>query len=291
MITLAKTLLRSLGADPTAVYQSLSRRSIEAAIGEQGLRPLRDRLRDVIPDIIDQYSGELDAGEYGRLWEAKMRGLHAFQIREALAAMETVGRDDMVVVDIGDSSGNHGRYLRATAPAGRLSRVVSANLDPVAVEKIKRNGGEAILCRAEDMALEGIEADLFVTFQMLEHLTDPVRFLHGLATRGRADHLLVTVPYRRHSRFGGSHLRLPADRLPAKMTAEDVHVFEFSPADWTLLARFAGWSPVATRIYYQYPRRSPLAVTAPMWRHLDFEGFLALTLKRDLSLAEHYADW
>ena len=58
----------------------------------------------------------------------------------------------------------------------------------------------------------------------------------------------------------------------------------------TLLARLAGWIPVLRRVYWQYPRRSLLRLLAPVWRRIDFEGFLALFLKRDLSLANRY-EW
>lgn len=75
------------------------------------------------------------------------------------------------------------------------------------------------------------------------------------------------------------------------MTAEEVHVFELSPDGWTLLCRFAGFRAVEHRVYLQYPLRSPLALLRPLWRALDFEGFVALILKRDLSLTSRYADW
>jgi hypothetical protein len=36
---------------------------------------------------------------------------------------------------------------------------------------------------------------------------------------------------------------------------------------------------------------SPLVLAKPLWQALDFEGFVALILKRDLSLSSRYADW
>lgn len=266
-------------------------RSIRAALTEQGLDPLTARLREVLPDIADQYSANFNRAEYDRLWEGKMRGMHAFQVQCALDALEHVGGNDLVVADIGDSSGNHAAYLHALAPAGRLSRVVSVNLDPVAVDKVTAKGGQAVLCRAEELDKVGIRADLFMSFETLEHLIDPVGFLHALAEKGSAEYCLITVPYRRHSRFGGAHLRLAVDGKPAAMTPEAVHIHEYSPEDWTLLAQFAGFSPVFTRIYRQYPRRSPLAVTQGLWGRLDFEGFVALFLRRDLTLARRYTGW
>lgn len=291
MLGLAKTVLRAAGVDTTAAYQNLSRRSIQAALREQGLDALCDDLRRVVPDLRDQYTAGFDPVEYERLWEVKMRGLHAWQTRFVLDALEMIGGEGLVLADIGDSSGNHAAYVAALAPPGRVARTVSVNLDPVAVQKVRAKGMEAVQCRAEELDLEDLRPDLFLSFEMVEHLTDPVRFLHALATRGSAEYLVMTVPYRRHSRFGGHHLRLPEDTMPGGMTAEEVHVFEFSLDDWGLLARFAGFRPVQTRIYRQYPLRGPLRATAPLWRKLDFEGFAGYLLRRDLAVANKYADW
>jgi hypothetical protein len=169
--------------------------------------------------------------------------------------------------------------------------VVSVNLDPVAVEKVRAKGGDAVLARAEEIDLEGVRPDLFMSFEMVEHLTDPIRFLHRLAERGSADHLLMTVPLSPVSRFGGADLRQPVSAMPARFTAEEVHLFELCPADWLLLARFAGWRPVFERRYLQYPERAPLRLAAPLWRKLDFPGFWGVLLERDLEVARRYADW
>ncbi len=241
VISIARTMLAPVGIEPGAVYQSLSAWSLRAALREQGLASLCDELRRIQPDLSTQYTAPLDAVEYERYWEIKMRGLHAFQTRCALDALATMEGEGLVVADIGDSSGNHARYLHALAPAGKLARFISVNLDEKAVEKIRARGGDAILCRAEELDLEGIRPDLIMSFETVEHLTDPLRFLHALAARGSADRTLITVPYRRVSRFGGNHMRLAEEVLPERMTAEEVHIYEFSPDDWTLLARFAGW--------------------------------------------------
>ena len=291
MLSVAKKLIRFLGFDTRALYQNLSAESLRAAIEAQGLEPFCDKLRKVVPDLRDQYTGSLDEAEYRRYWELKMRGLHAWQTLLGLEALKRIGRDGLTLADIGDSSGNHGLYLKALATPEKIARYISVNLDPVAVAKVQAKGGESILCRAEDLDHAGLRPDLFLSFQTLEHLTDPVRFLHGLAIKGSADWMVLTVPYRRTSRFGGGHLRLPEAELPEKMTAEDVHIYEFSPEDWSLLARFAGWRSEHATLYRQYPPRLPLRLTAPLWRALDFEGFFGMILARDLSLTRRYADW
>lgn len=291
MLNALKSLLRRFGVDTRQVVQNAMSHSITAAIKHQGYAPLVEKLRACVPRIGDQYTAEFDSREFTRLWEPKLRGMHAFQVQCALDAMEHIKRDQMVIADVGDSSGNHAAYLQTLAPSGRLRQVISVNLDPVAVDKVKAKGGEAILCRAEELNQAGIEADLFMSFEMLEHLLNPAGFLHALATKGNAEWVLITVPYRRDSRFGGAHLRLAATGHDVPMTPESVHVHEFSPDDWTLMARFAGYRPVFTRLYHQYPRRFPWTLSAPLWRRLDFEGFLCLFLHRDLSLADRYSGW
>lgn len=290
-LSAVKTLAKGIGVDTRALYQRLSAASIEAAVTEQGLAPLAQRLRQIIPDISDQYTGGFDRVEYERYWEKKMRGLHAFQVRLMLDAVAGIGRKGLVLADIGDSSGNHARYLQTVADAGLIERVVSVNLDPVAVDKVRAKGGDAILARAEEMDLEGTRPDLFMSFEMVEHLTDPIRFLHRLAERGSADYLLMTVPLSPKSRFGGADLRQPETQMPARFTAEEVHLFELTPPDWLILGRFAGWQPIFQRIYRQYPLRSALRLTAPLWTKLDFPGFWGVLLKRDLGVARRYADW
>jgi len=289
--SLTKSLFALAGIDPRIAYQWLSAMSIDAAIKEQGLRKTAEKLREVVPDLTDQYTVDFDPAEYRRYWERKMRGLHAFQTSCLGDAIELLERDLLVIVDIGDSSGHHARYIKAMTDPARIARVISVNLDPVAVDKIRNGGGDAILSSAEDFTSAGIEADLVVSFETVEHLTDPLRFLHQLAQHGGVEHLMMTVPYRRTSRFGGNLLRDEQDRMPATLTPEDVHFFELSQGDWTLLARFAGFVPVFARVYRQYPKFGPLRLTAPLWRRLDFEGFLCLFLRRDLSLADRYSGW
>lgn len=283
--------LRALGIDTRALYQTLSKRSIVAAAKEQNLSSLVTSMREIVPDLADQYTYGIDAEEYKRYWEFKLRALHAFQVKSALDAMELIDRNDLVVVDIGDSSGNHGAYLRGLAPTGKISRVVSINMDPVAVQKIQDRGGEAHLVRAEELDLDEISPDFMMCFETLEHLTDPLRFLHRLATNRFGEHLVVSVPYRRTSRFGGKVLQRSADTMPKQMTPEELHILELCPADWSRLALLAGYRTVFARRYLQFPRFGIFRAMAPVWRHLDFEGFLCIYLQRDHSISDRYTGW
>jgi SAM-dependent methyltransferase len=291
VLSLASRTARKLGVDTTAAYQRFSARSIQRALREQGLSDLCDRLREIVPDTSDQYSVGFERADFERYWEIKMRGLHAFQTSCALQAIDLLGRRDLTVVDLGDSSGNHAAYIRALAPEGTVRRVVSVNMDETAIRKIRDKGGEAIHARVEDLKFDGLAPDLMISFETLEHILNPVGFLHNLATSETARHFVLSVPYRRASRFGGNLIRRSMDELAVNITPEETHIFELSPDDWRLLARFAGYKPVFSRVYLQYPTRSILRLSAPIWRKLDFEGFLVLFLERDLTLSDRYTGW
>lgn len=291
MLGSLKSAARAFGIDTRKLYQGLSARSVNAAVREQGLAELRTRLRATIPNLTDQYTLKIDPAEYVRYWETKMRSIHAFQIDSALQALQTIDGDGLTVVDVGDSSGNHGAYLKALAPPGRIDRMVSVNLDPVAVEKVRAKGGEAILCRAEALDAVGLQPDLMLLFETLEHITDPLRFLHSMAADGNIDKILMTVPYRADSRFGGDLIRRSDRDLPVRITPEQVHIFELSPEDWRLLARLAGYRTEFCRIYRQYPLRSAYRAMKPLWQKLDFEGFIAVLLCRDPALSDRYTGW
>lgn len=289
VLRLIQKLLHALGLDSRSIYQGLSARSVEAAAREQGLIELRENLRRVVPDVSDQYTARTDPREFERYWERKMRGQQAFQIKCVLDVLEKIPGQNLTLADVGDSSGNHGAYIKALAQEGKIGRIVGVNLDPAAVEKIRAKGGEAILCRAEDLSDRDIAPDLFVSFEMLEHLTDPLRFLHSLSANSDAP-LLMSVPYRRDSRFGGNGLRA-ADGGTTPLTPESVHLLELCPADWKLLARLGGYRCDGSWIYRQYPLHHPLRLMAPVWRKLDFEGFVVLYLVPDRGMAERYTGW
>ncbi len=292
MLTLVKNIAQGAGLDSRRLYQTLSSNSIKAALRAQGLAPLVDQLRKIVPDLSEQYTDGPNASEFESYWDIKIRGLHAFQISAALEALGRLPGDGHVIVDVGDSSGTHGTYLRNLAEPNKISRVISVNLDPAAVDRITQRGGDALLSCAESLKLpDGTQPSLFLSFETLEHMTDPLRFLHQLATEGSADHLLFTVPLQRRSRFGGHHLRAPINPN-TPFTPESLHIYEFSPADWALLAQFAGFRPIFIKFYRQYPKwPHPLVVMSPVWRHLDFEGFIAIFATRDLTLASHYTGW
>lgn len=273
---LPATVLAKLSAG----REKLLIRSLRAAAAEQGLTPLVERLA-ASGDVSEQYTTMKMDSEYLRL---KVLTQHAFQI--ALAGPE-LPEGDGVVVDIGDSSGAHTQYLRALHP-GCKAKFLSVNLDATAVAKIKAKGLDAMLVRAEDVAKQGVNAEVFLLFETLEHLSDPFNFLHALAAKTRCRRLVLTVPYVRRSRLGLHHIRAG---LTQKMTAERVHLLELCPEDLRLLFAHAGWRVEKERIYLQYPANSALRATKALWASHDFEGFYGVVLSRDDKWSSLYADW
>lgn len=256
--------------------------SLRSAARRQSLANMVGRLEAAVPSLADQYTGFSVEGEY---LATKVRGQHAFQmtlVEEAVRDLDCVS-----VVDIGDSSGTHLIYAKHLF-GDRLDRCVSVNLDAAAVERIRSKGFEAIHARAEDLGDHGVSGDVGFCFEMLEHLTDPIRFLHAMAERGTVDKLVVTVPYLRVSRVGLGYIRR-GERGP--VGAERTHVFELSAPDWRYVARFAGWRVEGERTYLQYPSGRPLGLTRGTWRAIDFEGFFGMILTRDDEWSSLYTDW
>lgn len=281
-----KKLLKTLLPESTRgalrrARESLLLRSLRAAVEEQGLSASVRRHAEVFPELSRQYTDfELDT----EFLEYKVRAQQSFQV--SLAAPVLAARPGATVVDIGDSSGAHIAALKAMLPDGG-HRFLSVNLDEKAVARVKARGFEALLCRAEALSEKGVKADVFLSFETLEHLNDPATFLHRLS-KTACDRLVLTVPYVTETRVGLHHLRAG---LTKTVTPETVHLFELSPADLKLLAAHAGWAVETERIYRQYPLNSPLRGTRAIWKDWDFEGFYGLVLRRDETWSSLYTGW
>ena len=262
-------------------------KSIRSAIREQKLLPVYQQLAEIVPDITHQYTSFDANSEY---LKTHIRGLHSFQIalvNEALQFVDSPLKDTITIVDIGDSAGTHLQYIKGLH-RDRNIRSVSINIDIEAVRRIKEKGLEAICARAEDIASLSIEADIFLSFEMVEHLMNPCGFLHSLSQINcRA--LVITVPYLARSRVGLHHVRA---NQKSPVTPEDAHVFELSPEDWRLIFRHSGWAIVTDKIYLQYPKKSPFRFWLKRyWRRNDFEGFYGAILKPDKSWSSLYNGW
>ncbi len=284
-----KRILAVAGIDYRSIYGRLFHWSLRAAIRQQSVARLLPRLGAIQPNLSQQYSRQ--SGMLGTFQELKIRALHSFQCELVLDELSSRdGEGEVTIVDIGDSAGTHMRYVAAlAAPACRVN-AISVNLDQRAIDKIRAGGGTALLCRAEDLDLGERAVDLFVTFEMLEHLHNPALFLRRLAKSKNGARLLVTVPYQKQSRVGLQSLRR-GDRL--EDYAEDVHIYEFCPEDWRLLMLHSGWRVEREATYFQYPRGIPIVSSflARLWRQNDFEGFWGAVLVRDLTLSDRYLDW
>lgn len=266
-------------------------RSIQLAAREQDLTSLVRKLTRIVPDISDQYTASIIDSPFRRL---KGRTQHAFQIRMVLKALDLldifVSNQPFLICDIGDSSGNHITYLKQILKrdkrfAQRKVDFLGVNLDPVAVEKIRRKGIKAVLCRAEELSEKITRADLFLSFEMLEHLYDPISFLNAISERNICDCIVATVPYLKQSRIGLRHIRKAQLR---DVSPENTHILELSPEDWKLVFMHSGWRIADESIYRQYPIKSIFALTKPLWKRFDFEGFYGVVLRRDRKWADCY---
>ena len=246
-----------------------------------------EKLRKIAPDISRQ---ETTVNENNDYWEIKRRTQQAFQCTMMLKALETFTSKNLTVVDIGDSAGTHMLYLKELTKDIFDIDTIGVNLDPTAIEKINARGQKAMLCRAEDLDLGDKSVDIFTSFQMVEHLHNPAIFFRRLAKKSPCNKIVMTVPYLKNSRVGLHHIRWNSDKT---IFAEDEHIFELSPEDWTLLLLHSGWKVVYSYIYYQYPRRMPVIswLFSWYWRNTDFEGFWGAILEKDTTLSDRYQDW
>ena len=284
---LQKVLKDVFKVDTKKLAQGFNSWSIRRASSEKKLNKLMADLQRIEPDLSKQYSRQ---GEFNDYWALKLRAQHAFQCSMMFKALEGSSSGKLTVADIGDSAGTHMRYLKELAGEKFDIDAISVNLDPGAVEKIKSRGGKALLARAEELDLGGQKIDFFTSFEMLEHLHDPAGFMRRLAKKSSSDRFIITVPYRKTSRVGLHSLR---HKIESPSSAENEHIFELSPEDWTLLMLHSGWKVNYSEIYYQYPRNWPFisSLLGQYWKETDFEGFWGAIFERDTASSDHYQDW
>ncbi len=277
-----KSLLRNVL--PNRIKDALLVRSIRAAVREQGLSDLMDELAEIVPDISHQYTTFPLDSDYIK---TKVRAMHAFQIHLVMQALAPMLTDNLNVVDIGDSSGTHIRYLKDLYRDYNM-RFLSVNMDENAVNRIRSMNLEAVHCRAEELLEHSINADVFLSFEMLEHLMNPVKFLRDLSYETTCKSLVITVPFLSTSRMGLHHIR-NGDKK--RSTPENTHIFELSPSDLRLLFKHSGWSVISEKIYLQYPNKGVLRLMKGYWKKNDFEGFYGAILSRDHTWSQLYDGW
>ncbi len=262
----------------------LLKQSLDKARGEQNYNVLFEKLRDIVPNLKDQYSSFVIDGDY---LNTKVYSQHSFQIDLVLLALNSLdGKGRNTLIDIGDSSGNHIRYLSALK---ENIQAISVNSDPIAVQKIKEKGLEALQAKAED--LRDIkefkdDIDVLTSFEMLEHLQDPIGFLKSMSRNVDCDKFVITVPYVSKSRVNLWKIDNPDNEVA--FNPEVTHIFELNPEDWKKLFKFSGWKVEKDLIYYQYPQKHPLWLTKYIWKKLDFEGFFGVILSKDDTYLKMY---
>jgi len=285
---LLKEKLKSFGVDIVPMVLSLREFSLKRAVRQNKWEDLLEELKRIVPDedITEQEFSEKTETPCAKL---KRRALHWFQCSLMLKALENLPQGKLTVVDIGDSAGTHMRYLKKMAKDKFDVDTISVNLDERAVEKIRARGMNAIHSRAEELSLGEKNIDLFTSFQMVEHLHNPAIFLRRLAKKSKGDRILLTVPYLKKSRVGLHNIR---NGFLKPIRAEEEHIFELNPEDWTLLFLHSGWRVAHSEIYYQYPKRSLLEPFWKLfWRTTDYEGFWGAILEKDTKISDYYKDW
>lgn len=272
--------------------KKISTWSIRQASFESSLSNLAENLRKIEPDISNVESGQKKRQKNlnKSYWELKRRSLHAFQSSLMLKALNYFSTSNLTVADIGDSSGTHMIYLKELCKGKLTLDTISVNLDPTAIKKIQSKGLKAVLCRAEDLDMEGTLIDLFVSFEMVEHLHNPALFFRRLAKKSKCNKMIITVPYVKNSRVGLYNIRKKSKKI---ISSEEEHIFELNPEDWTLLMLHSGWKVIYSKIYYQYPRKWPILsqILRYYWRETDFEGFWGAILEKNTTLSDCYQDW
>ncbi len=263
-------------------------KSLKAALREQNYSQLEKELRNIVPSLKDQYSTFVIQGNY---LETKVYGQHSFQvslIQDAINQLKATN-SKTVIGDIGDSSGTHITYLQNLY---ENVDAMSVNSDPIAVEKIRSKGLQAFLSKAEELHLHpdfNKQMDILISFEMLEHLKNPLDFLETMAKQSECKNFVITVPLVQKSRVALDKLNNMEG--PQAFNPEVTHIFELSPEDWNKLFKFSGWRIVKSKKYYQFPKNHPLFITKYLWKKLDFEGFYGAILEKDDTYSSQYDEY
>ena len=257
---------------------------------EAGRQELVKELQEEVEDLTKQYT-TFDIST--PLQVAMVRCLHAFQVELIQITSSYRKKKDIDVVDIGDSSGTHLKYLQREQLFPNVNmNALSVNLDPEAVRKIQENGLKAIHCRAEELVghpeYKGRNVDMFLSFETLEHLFNPISFLKAIADSQGDAYFVLTVPYIKKSRVALHQIR---DGSKADMYAENTHIFELSPEDWKLLFQLSGWKVEHESIFRLFPRKNILVLASLIWKRFKFDGHYGCVLSKDDTFSNRYKSW
>ena len=109
---------------------------------------IEECFNDLNSDLAEQYT---EKAQHTPFRDIKIKNQQAFQVDFTKNAIEkyilSTGTKEIHVVDIGDSAGTHIKKLRKLMEHDNRPALhaVSVNLDPVAVDKIVRGGGDGCL--------------------------------------------------------------------------------------------------------------------------------------------------
>ena len=222
-------------------------------------------------DITDQYSNLKINTEYLRV---NIRAMHAFQLKLINGVIFNLIKEHkkINIMDFGDSTGTHCQYIKKMYPYHKGIETLSANIDYKAIRRIRGKGLNAININEEEMQYIKYK-DMIMSFQVLEHLENPIQTLRDLAIISNI--LILTVPYVKRSRIGIQNFN--------NINSENTHIFEFCPVDWKKLFSYSGWTVNEEEVYYQYPKRIPILswLLKKYWQRYDFEGFYGVILKKE----------
>lgn len=267
-------------------------KSLKATNKQRNEQYIKKKLTDIVPDLSDQYSHfKIDMTDSYIV--EKIRCQHTFQMTLAMKAVNMMkDKENVTIGDIGDSSGTHILYLQQLLKDdGIKSDAFSVNLDEKAIKRIQGKGLKAIHCRAEDLhKKENINVNIFLSYEMVEHLFNPIAFLNSIAMQTDCEYFVISVPNVFRSRVGLVHIK-NENATTKGVDAESTHIFELSPDDWNLIFQFSGWEIVYEDRYTQYPKWHWLSFTKYLWRRFDFDGFHGVILKKNLKYVERYKDW
>ena len=245
---MVKIITKFVNLDPLFVF--LWKLNAEFSLKEKRLLGLRSKLRSFVPDITNQYTREHPA-RVKSIFEYLVRTCHVFQIDSLIRAIELVLKEqkECFIADIGDSAGTHLTYIKNYFNDNEKFKLMSINLDPNAVQKIQEKGIDAICSAAEDVDYNVYPVDVYCSFQMLEHLENPIGFLKSLAENSKCKYFVVSVPLVKTSFVRLKYIR---NNLPSA-TSENTHIFELAPEDWKLLFKHSGWDVVSDEKRTIYP--------------------------------------
>lgn len=197
-------------------------------------------------DVTDQYSNLKIDTEYLKL---NVRAMHSFQlslIDRAFLYLNLIDekfKREIKIMDFGDSSGTHCQYIKKLYPYHNI-KTLSVNIDSKAIDRIDVKG-LPVMQIAEELNYNALtKRDVVMSFQVLEHLENPIKALRNLSII--TDKLVLTVPYVKQSKIGIQDFK--------NINPENTHIYELSPTDWKKLFRYTGWKVKIEEIYYQYPR-------------------------------------